>query len=159
MNNNETLRRIRDALTLDEGQIGGIFERVGYAVEPSALAGYFLEPTAAGFAECPNIALAAFLDGLIVHLRGVNEKNPAPPVFTDAPLDNSDVLKKLRIALDMHHTDVVATLSRTGVNPTKSDLADYFRKKGHVQYKSCGDSILRAFLTGYRPPRRPRIVR
>lgn len=159
MNNNEILRRIQAALVLDEERISRIFQSVAYAIEPSDASGYFREPEAEGFAECPNIALAAFLDGLIVDMRGVNAKKPDAPVFTDARLDNSDVFKKLRIALDMHHTDVNTTLSRTGVNLSKSDLASYFRSKIHAQYRSCSDSVLRAFLTGYKPPRRPRIVR
>lgn len=159
MKNNETLRRIRDALNLDEAKIASVFSRVGHVADPASMAGWFAEAGTPDFVECPNIALNAFLDGLIIELRGVNEKNPVPPVPADVPLDNSDVLKKLRIALDMRHDDVVATLARTGVNPTKSDIAAWFRAKGHALYHPCSDAVLKAFLTGWRPPRRPRIVR
>lgn len=159
MNNNETLRRIQTALALDEERILKIFGHVGIAIESAIATGIFREPETEGFVECPNATLAAFLDGLIIDMRGVNEKNPPPYTFSDARLDNSDVFKKLRVALDMHHVDVNTTLARTGVNLSKSDLAAYFRSKGHPQYKSCSDSVLRAFLLGYKPPRRPRIVR
>jgi len=159
MTNNEILRRIQAALTLGEDQITQIFLNVGLGVDPASATGYFLEPETAGFVECPNASLAGFLDGLIIAFRGVNDKNPAPKSFTDAKLDNSDVFKKLRIALDMHHIDVNTTLGRTGVNLSKSDLASYFRSKGHAHYKPASDAVLRAFLSGYKAPRRPRIVR
>lgn len=159
MNNNEILRRIHAALALDEETVLRIFGHVQFEIEPAVATGIFREPETEGFVECPNATLAAFLDGLIIDRRGVNEKNPPPYAFSDERLDNSDVFKKLRIALDMYHVDVNTTLGRTGVNLSKSDLASYFRSKNHPQYRNCSDAVLRAFLTGYKPPRRPRIVR
>lgn len=159
MTNNETLRLIQAALKLEPGDVARIFQAAGHIPGTADQTGYFLDPSEEGYVPCPNIALAAFLEGLIIDRRGPNPKKPGPPQLTDSALDNSDVLKKLRIALDMLHTDVVATLARVGVNPTKSDVADWFRAKGHVQYRSASDAVLRYFLTGWRPPRRPRIVR
>ncbi len=159
MTNNETLRLIQASLQLEATDIERIFQASGHVPASAEQSGYFLDASMEGHVACPNIALAAFLEGLILDRRGPNPKKPGPPQLTDSALDNSDVLKKLRIALDMLHTDVVATLSRVGVNPTKSDVADWFRAKGHVQYRSASDAVLRYFLTGWRPPRRPRIVR
>lgn len=158
MTNNEILRRIQEALVLGEDQISEIFRQSSLNLDPVSRAGLFLEPEATGHAPCPDTTLVAFLDGLIAVLRGVGD-GPKRTLSSDVgALDNSDILKKLRIALDMHHSDVVATLARTGVNPTKTDLTAWFRKKGTSQYRPCSDAALRAFLSGYKPPRRPRLL-
>lgn len=160
MQSNEILRRIRDALTLDEARIAGIFAKGGLEADPSTVASWFAEPEASEHASCSDSALLAFLEGLIVELRGPGGRDPSAPIAVPAGgIDNGDVLKKLRIALDLRHSDVVATLSRSGVNPTKSDIAAWFRGKEHPLYKRCSDAVLRALLSGWRPPRRPRIVR
>lgn len=159
MTNNDMLRKIRTALALEAADIERIFETVDFPVDASLQAGYFLEVDAEGHVACPNSALAAFLEGLIVDRRGPNPERTEPPAFTETPLDNSDVLKKLRIALDMRHPDIVTTLSNAGAFPSKTDLAAWFRKKGHVQYRNAADAVMNAFLGGYKPPRRPRIVR
>lgn len=157
MTNNEILRRIQESLVLGEDQVSEIFRQSSLNLDPASRAGLFLEAETTGHVPCPDPTLVAFLDGLIAVLRGVGD-GPKRTLSSDVgELDNSDILKKLRIALDMHHSDVVATLARTGVNPTKTDLTAWFRKKGTSQYRPCSDAALRAFLSGYRPPRRPRL--
>ena len=97
--------------------------------------------------ECPDTALAAFLDGLIVQRRGPRKDgSPAP----EAPeqLTNNAVFKKLRIALSMHEKEVLSTMAAGGHKLSKGELSALVRSPGHKNYRPCGDQILRSFLGG-----------
>ena len=115
---------------------------------PEMVAGFQVGfPTDEGYIKCPNRALIAFLDGVIVDRRG-----PRPGKSrqgeADTTVDNNDVLKKLRIALDLHEVDVQEMLLKSNVVLEKNDFSAIFRKKGHKHYKNCSDPVLDAFLKG-----------
>lgn len=61
---------------------------------------------------------------------------------------NNDVLKKLRIALELKDTDMIEIFKLGEFDISKSELSAFFRKKDHKHYRKCGDQILRRFLTG-----------
>ncbi len=63
-------------------------------------------------------------------------------------MTNNDVLKKLRIALELKDTDIIEILKLAGFQITKSELSALFRTPDHRNYKECGDQILRNFLNG-----------
>ena len=75
-----------------------------------------------------------------------------PRCFTKSILEilmtNNDILKKLRIALNLKDTDIIDILRRAEFEITKTELSALFRKEGHKNYKECGDQILRRFLNG-----------
>ncbi|MCB9496333.1 MAG: DUF1456 family protein [Fibrobacteria bacterium] len=153
----ETLRRVRKALDLQPEDLHRIFSIADQVLEPDLLQ-EILKPVEEETSDSGSSEiLAAFLEGLIVDRRGPGPRDPQAALAQRVALDNSDILKKLRIALDMRHNEVVATLARVGANPTKTDVASWFRAKGHAQYRVASDSVLRYFLEGYRPPRRPRL--
>ena len=64
-------------------------------------------------------------------------------------MTNNDVLKKLRIALDLKEADRFAIFALTEHKINKAELSGYFRKPGHKNYKECSDDVLQAFLDGY----------
>lgn len=64
-------------------------------------------------------------------------------------MTNNDVLKKLRIALDLKEADLFAIFALTEHKINKAELSGYFRKPGHKNYKECSDDVLQAFLDGY----------
>jgi uncharacterized protein YehS (DUF1456 family) len=64
-------------------------------------------------------------------------------------MTNNDVLKKLRIALDLKEADLFAIFALTEHSINKAELSGYFRKLGHKNYKECSDDVLQAFLDGY----------
>jgi uncharacterized protein YehS (DUF1456 family) len=78
-------------------------------------------------------------------------------------MTNNDVLKKLRIALNLKDTDILETLKLSGFEISKTELNAFFRKPDHRNYKECGDQVLRRFLDGLiikmRGPREKRKVR
>lgn len=63
-------------------------------------------------------------------------------------IGNNDILWKLRIALKLKDTDIIEILKLADFEITKTELSALFRKKGHENYKQCGDQILRRFLDG-----------
>lgn len=63
-------------------------------------------------------------------------------------LTNNDILKKIRVALELKDEDVVKILKLADFEITKSELNALYRKPDHANYKECGDQLLRNFLNG-----------
>ncbi len=63
-------------------------------------------------------------------------------------LTNNDILKKIRVALELKDEDVVKILKLADFDITKSELNALYRKPDHANYKECGDQLLRNFLNG-----------
>lgn len=63
-------------------------------------------------------------------------------------LTNNDILKKIRVALELKDEDVVKILKLADFEITKSELNALYRKPDHPNYKECGDQLLRNFLNG-----------
>jgi hypothetical protein len=63
-------------------------------------------------------------------------------------LTNNDVLKKLRVALQLRDDDIVEILSLVDFRVSKSEIGSFCRKEGHPNYKELQDQILRNFLNG-----------
>jgi uncharacterized protein YehS (DUF1456 family) len=65
-----------------------------------------------------------------------------------AMLSNNDILKKLRVALSLHDTEIIKILELVDFKITKGSLGDLFRNEDHPGYVEAGDQILRNFLNG-----------
>ncbi len=63
-------------------------------------------------------------------------------------LTNNDILKKIRVALELKDEDIIKILKLSEFEMTKSELNALFRKPDHPNYKECGDQLLRNFLNG-----------
>ena len=63
-------------------------------------------------------------------------------------INNNDIMKKLRVALQLKDTDIIDILKLAEFETTASELSAFFRKEDHPNYKPCGDQILRRFLDG-----------
>lgn len=63
-------------------------------------------------------------------------------------LTNNDILKKLRVALELKDEDIVKILKLVDFDLTKSELNALYRNPTHPNYKECGDQLLRNFLNG-----------
>lgn len=64
-------------------------------------------------------------------------------------MDNNDILKKLRIALDLKDPEMYQIFELAGYEINKSELSGYFRKPDHKNFRQCSDDALEAFLNGY----------
>lgn len=63
-------------------------------------------------------------------------------------MSNNDILKKLRVALQLRNSDIVEICKLVNFRITESELSALFRKDDHPNFKACGDQILRNFLNG-----------
>ncbi|MFM7021457.1 MAG: DUF1456 family protein [Flavobacteriales bacterium] len=63
-------------------------------------------------------------------------------------MNNNDVMKKLRVALQLRDDEIIEILKLVNFNISKSELSAIFRKEDHPNYVQCGDQIVRNFLNG-----------
>lgn len=146
MTNNDTLRRLRYALGVTDAQLAQTITRTGMATDPSRVESWLKREGEAGFVELSDAALCGFLDGLIIEKRG-----PRPDGAIHEPLEflsNNEILKKLRIALELRDDEVDAIFMRAEFVVTKAELGSFFRKEGHRNFRKCPDQVLRKFIQG-----------
>jgi len=148
MANNDILRSIRDALTIDDAAMVQIFKESGREVGQSTIIALLKTEDEDGYIPCSDPILGFFLDGLIIHKRGRRDDAPLPAAKPGAPLTRNTVVKKLRIALDLKEDDLVSILKAARIEISKNDLGALFRKEGNKHYKECSDQIFRGFLKG-----------
>lgn len=147
MTNNDILRRLRYALQLNDETMLAIFGLVAYPMDQPRLLALLKKEEEEGYRACRDLEMDRFLAGLIVHKRGTDDQHPIPPP-SSARMTNNIVLKKLRIALELQETDMLATFKLAEIEVSKAELTALFRKEGHKNYKPCGDQILRNFIAG-----------
>ncbi|TAH41810.1 MAG: DUF1456 family protein [Bacteroidetes bacterium] len=63
-------------------------------------------------------------------------------------MSNNDVLKKLRVALQLKDDDIIKILKLVDFEIGKTELSAFFRNEDHPNYKLAGDQVLRNFLNG-----------
>jgi len=145
---NDILRRFRYALDFSNATMIEIFRLSGHEIDVSTLLNLLKKEEEPGYLNCSATVLGYFLDGLIVFKRGAREivgQFVAKPV---TELSNNDILKKIRIALELKEEDMMAIMKCANVTISKSELSALFRSMGQKNYKTCGDQFLRSFLQG-----------
>jgi len=152
---NDILRRLRYALSINDPTMLAIFKHAGHTLDLPGLKNLLKKEEEAGYTVCSDRVLGAFLDGLIIHKRGKKETGPVQANRPDPPLTNNVILRKLRIALELKEDDMLDILKSAGVGISSSELSAFFRKTDHANFRECGDQFLRSFLKGlalrYRP--------
>lgn len=61
-------------------------------------------------------------------------------------MNNNDIFKKLRVALQLRDDQIVEILQLVDFRISKAELGAFFRSEDHPNYMECGDQILRNFL-------------
>jgi len=120
----------------------------GYEIDREALANLLKKEEEEGFVECSDEILTFFLDGLVTYKRGKSEAKPDEAQPAPTRLTNNMILKKLRIAFELKEEDLHEILKLADFQLSKPELSALFRKKGHKNYRACGDQLLRYFLKG-----------
>jgi len=153
MTNNDVFRRLRYALDLSNRAVLEAFKLGDAELVQDDVLALLKKEGEEGYRPLEDALLESFLDGLIALRRGKREGGQA--VARTGRICNNDILKKLRIALELKEGDLLEIYRLAGFPATKSELGALFRTKGHENYKECGDQMLRNFLKGltlkYRP--------
>jgi uncharacterized protein YehS (DUF1456 family) len=154
MNNNDVLKRLRYALNITDLKVVELFKLVDYDIPKAELESIFKTEEEAGYVECGDELIGRFLDALVISRRGRRESPAgadgpsAPGSKAPARIYNNDILKRLRVALELKDEDIIAIMALAGVEISKSELGALFRKPDHRNYRPCGDQFLRNFLVG-----------
>ncbi len=146
MTKNDTLRRLRYALDIDDAQVAKAIGNTGEEASLAQVEGWLKREDEDGFVEISDVTFCRFLDGFIIEKRG-----PRPDGSVPQPLEfvsNNEILKKLRIALELRDEDMNAVFERAEFVVTKAELGSFFRKEGHRNYRKCPEQVLRKFILG-----------
>ncbi|SDH97203.1 YehS family protein [Pseudomonas panipatensis] len=146
MLNNDILRSLRYTLDISDAEMADIARLAGLELSAAEIASMLLREDEADYRACSDAELARFLDGLVVHRRGRDDSRPLPAL--ELPLNNNQVLKKLRVAFELRDEDLHAILADAGLPLSKAELSALFRKPEHANYRPCGDQLLRNLLRG-----------
>ncbi len=146
MTNNDIFRRLRHALDISDTAAAEIIGKTGEETTRSQVSRWLKRDDEDGYQAMSDPTLCRFLDGLIIEKRG-----PRPDGSVPEPLElltNNEILKKLRIALEMRDEDVNAVFEKAEFVVTKAELSSFFRKEGHRNYRLCPEQVLRKFIQG-----------
>ncbi len=148
MRTNDIFRKLTQSLPLDTQQIQALFSVADIDLSDKDVANLLKTDYQPGFEAMPDYILTIFLNNLIDEQRGKKADAQAEAVEKHQKISNNDVLKKLRIAFNLHEQDVRDALKLATIELTKSDLSALFRKPGHAQFKGCDDSLVLDFIEG-----------
>nr|WP_320050779.1 DUF1456 family protein [uncultured Desulfuromonas sp.] len=148
MTYNDILRRFRYAVDLSDDAMLEIFSEGGLALGVDEMIALLRREDEEGYEPCSEICMKQFLSGLVRFARGEAPEGTPPLIAEDEPLNNNVILKAVRIALELHEQDMLDLFGLAGFRVSRAELSALFRKKGHKNYKPCGDQMLRNFLKG-----------
>lgn len=63
-------------------------------------------------------------------------------------MNNNDIFKKLRVALQLRDEQIIEILALVDFRMEKPELNALFRSQDHPNFMECGDQVLRNFLNG-----------
>ena len=78
MSNNDIMKKLRVALSLNSDQIIEICKLVNFTVTKSELGDIFRNDEHPNFKKCGDQILRNFLNGLVLHLRGPKVEKDSP---------------------------------------------------------------------------------
>ena len=152
MNNNDILRRLRYTFELNDKSMINTFAEGGLTTDREHISDWLKRDDDPAYEECPDVMLAAFLNGLINLKRGKREgEQPAP----EERLTNNNIFMKLKIALNLQAEDILEMMNRSAFRLSKHELSAFFRKADHKHFRKCQDQVLRNFLKGLQLTHRP----
>ncbi|MCG2634426.1 MAG: DUF1456 family protein [Gammaproteobacteria bacterium] len=145
MTNNDILRRIRYTFDFNDTRMIDIFAQADHIATRAQISEWLKKEDDPAYQECSDVDMAAFLNGLINHMRG---KKEGPQPLPEKRLTNNIILRKLTIALSLKSDDILQLMALSEFSLGKHELSALFRKPTHKNYRKCQDQVLRNFLNG-----------
>ena len=146
MTNNDTLRRLRYALNKNDVAMAQITSKSGRKTSEEEVINWLKLEDEPGYMALSDMDLCSFLDGLIVEKRGPHPSGnvPKPMEF----LSNNEILKKLRIALNLQSDGMLDVFKKAEFDVSNSELGSFFRRPDHSKFAKCPEIVLRKFIKG-----------
>lgn len=145
MNNNDILRRIRYTFDLSDDKVIKLFKHGGKEVTRIEISDWLKKEDDENQKPIYDVDLAVFLNGLIIKHRGKKDGEQPKP---EKSLNNNQVFRKIKIALNLRDEDIVAIMDLADFEVSKHEINAIFRKPTQKQYRVCKDQFLRNFLQG-----------
>jgi len=145
MNNNDIFRRLRYNFDFSDTKVMELFSLADCPVTRKEVIEWLKNEDDPTHVIISDFHLAAFLNGLIYDKRGKNEDQL---LVAENILNNNQVLKKLKIALNLKDTDIQQMIGLAGKRFSKHEINAFFRNPKQSQYRICQDQILRNFIHG-----------
>lgn len=144
MTNNDILGRIRYLFNYSDSEVVALFKLANCDVEETDVIHWLKKEDDPLLVEMSDKELATFLNGLIIEKRGKKEgPQPEPEEF----LSNNNILRKLKIALNLKSDEIIALFTLIDKKISKPELSSFFRNPEHSSYRPLMDQYLRNFLT------------
>ena len=147
MTNNDIIKRLRYALNYNNITMITIFKHAGVEMTQAQIDAMMKPEEEEGFEPLKRTVLGLFLDGLIIHKRGIQQTGK-PPVKRNLPLTNNVILRKLKIAMSFKDDDMVEVMTLAGDSVSKAEISALFQAQDHKNFKECHDQFLRTFIKG-----------
>ena len=145
MNNNDILRRLRYTFDYGDDKMIALFGLGGMTVTRAQVSDWLRKEEDENQVKLMDVALASFLNGLIVDKRG---KKEGVEMIAERQLNNNLIFRKLRIALNLKDVDILKLYDLVDIYISEHELSAFFRKPSQKQYRPCKDQFLRNFLQG-----------
>ncbi|ORU89580.1 MAG: hypothetical protein A6F71_01065 [Cycloclasticus sp. symbiont of Poecilosclerida sp. M] len=156
MTNNDILRRVRFIFDFNDAKVIGVFAQADCQVTREDVSSWLKKDEDPDYKSCSDSQIATFLNGLINDKRGKKEGAQPEP---EKKINNNIVLRKLKIALNLHNDELLRLMKDGGLNISSHELSAFFRRIGHKHYRVCKDQVLRNFLRGLQYRHRPETKR
>ena len=145
MENNDIFRRLRYTLGYNDLKMSEVFALAGDPINPERVKTWLKKDDDSDFVLIPDVALATFLNGLIIQKRG---RKDGPQPIPEQKIDNNIVFRKLRIAYNLQSDDILELYKLVDKEISPHELSAFFRKPSSNKYRECNDQYLRHFLNG-----------
>lgn len=152
MNNNDILKRLRYMFDFSDAQMMALFALNGYEATRAEVSNWLKKEEDEEFLQLSDLMLGVFLNGLILQNRGSKE---GVILKAEAELSNNEILKKLKVALQLTSDDILAIFASTGKKLTATELSAFLRNESQSQYRPFQDQYLRNFIRGLQLKYRP----
>ncbi len=144
MTNNDILARLRYLFNYNDLRVVELYKLAGSEIQESDVIKWLKKEEEPSYVAMSDKELASFLNGLIIEKRGEKEgPKPEPEEF----LTNNNILRKLKIALNLKSEDILALFALIDKKVSKPELSSFFRNPDHSSYRPLMDQYLRNFLT------------
>lgn len=145
MQNNDVIRSLRYTFDFGDDQMIKIFSLADLEVTRAEVSDWLKRDDDPEAKPISDFKLAVFLNGLINYKRG---KKEGPQPVPESRLTNNQIIRKIKIALQLQTEDIIEILALAGRSMSKHEISAFFRKPDQHQYRLCRDQVLRNFLQG-----------